>query len=142
MFKKFFQIRTVIFLIGTFLVSGWVSCTELNYLIWGKEAAATIKSVNVTKTLGTRRRAPRDVLAVKYEWTDAGYGERRDVMNRELDWTVPSDGIIQIAYLPGVKGSRLAGERNLLGPIVFIVMAAVMIFVIVQTWREGSRGSS
>lgn len=79
------------------------------------------------------------VLEARYRWSDADDGEREDVQNLALGWQRPADDVIRIEYLPGVKASRMAGERNW-GAFAFLLMtSAALVFVVVKTWREGSR---
>ncbi len=76
---------------------------------------------------------------MRYRWSDPDDGEREDVQNLGLGWRRQANDVIRIEYLPGVKASRMAGERNRVALTIFFVMSGVMIFVVVRTWREGSR---
>ncbi len=128
----------LIVLVGLmFLVSAWASCQEMKYAIWGRTAEAQVYSAEKVSVSSGRR--VKNTVAVRYRWSDADDGEREDVQNLDLSWQRPADDVIRIEYLPGVKASRMAGERNWVAITIFLVVSGVMVFVVVKTWREGSR---
>ncbi len=115
-----------------YLVSFYLSYQELKYAFRGESAIATIVSVRITTTPGSRTSPPRDVLAVRYAWHQKNGLRREDVINRAINWQAPEDGRLSIDYLPDEKGSRAAGERNTVALTVFGIMTAAAFFVIVR----------
>lgn len=133
------RVRLWLFLALLYALSMCFSCQELKYAVWGITTDARIVSLQKTKTVGSRTRPSRDVLAVRYSWAEEGGVKRDDFMNREMAWQRPENGLVRIDYLPGVKGSRPAGERNVGALAIFIVLTAAMVLVSARLVWEGYR---
>lgn len=135
--------RLKLWLIGAlvFAISGWASCREMKYIIRGRTAEAEIINIKIVTVSSGRRysRRTEEKLAVRYRWTDEDDGVREDAVKRSLDWQQPADGILRIEYLPGVKVSRLQGERNYILLAIFTVIGGTLIFFTVRTWVEAYR---
>ena len=122
-----------------FLVSGWLSCRELKYAAWGRSATADV--VRVRKYKERRRYDPDEIAMadVRYQWTDTDDGQRRDGVLL-LAEDAPAEGdVIAIDYLPGVKDSRLSGDRNDWAIAFFAIAFLAALLWFAKAWRDGSR---
>ncbi|HPF39317.1 MAG TPA: hypothetical protein P5081_01135 [Phycisphaerae bacterium] len=127
------------FLVILFLLSGWLSCRELKYAAWGRSANADV--VRVNKYIDRRKYEFDEIpmADVRYQWTDADDGQRKDgVLLRAED--APAEGdIIAIEYLPGVKDSRMTGDRNAWAIAFFAISFLAALLWFAKAWRDGSR---
>ncbi|MBK8269516.1 MAG: hypothetical protein IPK83_14900 [Planctomycetes bacterium] len=119
----------MIFLVGLlFLMSAWMSCTEVKYGIGGKQAEA--KVVSVKKVMNPSRHGSMKVMAVKYAWSEKGGTARTDVVNVEIDQAPALGDILAIDFLPGVHGSRMQVRWNYIAVTFFLVMLGIGLFVV------------
>jgi hypothetical protein len=128
----------MIFLVGLlFLLSAWMSCLEVKYVIWGMKADA--KVISVKKVMNPSRHGSMKVMAVKYAWTEEGGTARTDVVNVEIDQAPALGDVLAIDYLPGVQGSRLQGRWNYIALTFFLVMLGIGLFVVGRVVWEGRK---
>ena len=123
-----------------FVVSGFVSCTEIKYAIWGRTSEATIlRTFKFTQYRG-RPWPSVPKLGVEYEFREADGTVRKESVSRARDWPIPADKKITIDYLPGVwRASRLSGEWNYIAVTFFAISFGVLAFFVVRTWRAACK---
>lgn len=131
------QIKLILFVGLAFLISGWLSCGEIKYMVWGQQGEATVTSVK--KVANPSRHGRREVIAVQYAWSEKGGLHRKDVMNMNPESAPARGDKLSIDYLPGAKGSRLRGQANYVALVFFFGLLAVMAFVVIRLVRVGSR---
>ncbi len=138
------QMRWVIWVIIFLLVGAFATCTEAKYVVWGRSAEAYIfsareKEFGEREGSSSRNRSKRYVI--HYRWNDPDDGEREDKMTMHVGWQFPEDRKIKIDYIPGEFGSRIAGRRDIVGPLFFFVPAAVLVGIFAFWWWKGSSSS-
>jgi hypothetical protein len=119
-----------------FLVSGCLSWTEMAYFIMGQDTqASVIKTYEVKRRWGKRQ-------VVDYQFTEPGGTNRRGSDTVSRDWKVPPDGKVPIRYTAGSDGnSRLTGNVNWVGLILFAVSLASIGWFVFRLWREASEAT-
>lgn len=122
--------------IAAFLISGWFSYNELKYALRGRSVDAAV--LRMYEYLPPARHGrPGLRLGIVYQFTDAA-GRTRE----GRDWVpVPSDlqgrELVRVQYLPGADGgSRLAANRSVRGPVIFLVCVALVVVSLVRLVRE------
>jgi hypothetical protein len=129
-----------------FIVSGIISYRELTYFVMGRNANA-----HITKAYETVRRSRGGEtisLSIDYEFTESDGTKRTGSDTVARNWPLPDDGVILVRYTPGTDGnSRISGQVNWVGPILFVISLVVVIVFFVklmiearQATRELSRG--
>src|SRR5262245_21527272 len=99
-----------------FFASCWICYPELTYLLYGREAQATIKNIyEVTETeffvVTTGKH-----LSVEYTFTEPDGTARTASRSVGMTWSIPPDGKVRVTYTPGADGySRLSGHVNWIG---------------------------
>lgn len=128
--------RASLWLVTVFLLllCALISCREAKYVIWGRTIDAEV--VRVRKFPAQARDNEIQMADVHYLWFDVDDGERRDAIRKRAEDAPAVGDRIDIDYLPGVKDSREAGDRNFLaiGGLVVISTSTVGWFVIL--WRR------
>lgn len=136
------QVMWIIYVIVALLVGGFATCHEAKYAIWGRTADARIIRAQQERFKVGDSAFDKEYVnkyVIHYQWTDEDDGERKDKMVMYEGWQPPPDQIIEIDYLPGVMDSRLAGDRELGGPIMFFGTAGVLVAVFAFLWWKGSK---
>lgn len=92
-----------------FLMSCWLSLTEVRYLIWGKEATASVSSEYDSR--GHELPARNGLSKVRISFSDGS--EQRNHQITVPASTSLASGQLQIEYIPGSHISpRLVGDRQ------------------------------
>ncbi|MBX3438532.1 MAG: hypothetical protein KF861_13655 [Planctomycetaceae bacterium] len=124
--------------IVAFIISGWYSFRELNYLLRGRSVEAEVTRM-YEYTVPTRHGPSKPRLGIEYRFTDADGQSRED-----KDWVPVSRGLhgratVEVQYLPGPEGdSRLAANRSILGPAVFLACLAFVVLGLMRLIREAN----
>ncbi len=119
-----------------FLVAGWSSWTEWRYLTRGRSVDADVTRL-FEFSVPTRSGRSQPRLGIDYRFRDADGIEHED-----RDWvSLPSElqGAVRVRvqYLPGAPGdSRLAANRAVLGPVLFVGCLVGIVVVLVRFARE------
>ena len=118
-----------------FIASTFFAWRELKYTLAGKTATATVEEVTDI-TVGRRRTVGlrHHDRNVHYHFRDAAGNDRRDVDWVPLNWLPPPNGTVTVQYLD--DSSRLAGNRNIVGLILFFVSGAVVLVGGYLFWRH------
>jgi hypothetical protein len=107
---EWLKLRLLLAGVVMFVVSGFFSCSELNYLARGKTIAATKASSHTVQQRG--RYGTTQELYVSYEFNDGGK-VRKESDEVALDFNLPSSGPIMIEYIPdSADYSRLEGHHH------------------------------
>lgn len=120
-----------------FFYSGYLSCVEFKYMLWGQSTDA--KFIRVTKGIDLDRKndPDRKILGVRFQFNEEDGTPRENVINREIDWQEPADGTIKIDYLPGKeRASRVHGERKTFPMVVFFTAMGLLTFSFVRLYRK------
>lgn len=114
-----------------FLVSGFLSCMELRYFLWGAVAEAQV--LRTYETLNRYSRSLKQpLLGVEYVFTEADGTPRHERDNVPIDWPVPG-AAVKVQYIPGVAHtSRLAGDTASIA--VWIFLGFVVFLVVFVCW--------
>lgn len=124
-----------------FVASTFFAWQELKYAVAGKTATATVEqvtdiSVGRRRTVGLRHYDRN----VHYHFRDTDGNDRRDVDWVPLNWLPPPGGTVTVQYLG--DRSRLAGNRNVVGLLLFFTSGAVVLgggFLFWRHVREATR---
>jgi hypothetical protein len=118
-----------------FIASTFFAWRELKYTLAGKTAIATVEEVTDI-TVGGRRRVGLKHYDrnVTYQFRDAAGNDRRDTDWVPLNWLPPPSGTVTVQYLD--DSSRLAGNRNVIGLILFFVSGAAVCVGGYLFWRH------
>ncbi|HRX84801.1 MAG TPA: DUF3592 domain-containing protein [Phycisphaerae bacterium] len=118
-----------------FLLSGYASCVETKYLIWGKTTNAEV--IDARKTVSNSGRRIVDVLEVRYTFKEEDGTVRKESFTQSLNKPAPSGGALPIEYIPGAPGkSRMQGKRNYLFVVIFAIMSGALIVLTVKIMRQ------
>lgn len=132
------EARVMALLVGAimlFIMSLFMSFTELRYAISGKEVAARVTGKVPLAYKGSRRSATRTVYEVTGVFDDGG-NERKETVTVEQDFPFAEDGTIALQYLPGSVGmSRVAGTTNMFWVYVMLACMAMMGFLGWRFWK-------
>jgi hypothetical protein len=112
-----------------FIVSGFISMTELRYAVFGKTVDAKVSEIR-QKTVTGRRGSSHVEMSFDYHFPDADGKIRNEKDDVPEGWPRPADGTIPVQYIPGVeKASRLSGHSNLVAVYIFLVCTIVLGYV-------------
>ena len=134
------RFRMLVITVGVFIVSMFVSCSELKYQVYGKSTDAKLVKVSPILETGRRGRG-RDALALDYQFTDTDGQVRNEEVTVSKDWQPPEVGesglrTIQVQYIPGSPGdSRLTGKENWVTVLVFLGITGFLVFQVIRFWR-------
>ena len=121
-----------------FVVSGFTSCNEIRYSLFGEKTEARIVEMKRIR----EGRSPRESLSISYVFNDKKRGDTRENDTVSLDYPVPESSVIPIEYFPGeVYSSRIAGNTNHVWIVIFVVSLAVFIGFIVKLAVEAQEPS-
>ncbi|VTR99376.1 DUF3592 domain-containing protein [Tuwongella immobilis] len=121
--------------VALFLVSSCLSWGEVAYLLWGRDAQATITKAFTSSAI--RSRTVR--LTVEYEFTEPDGTRRGGTVDLSPDWPVPASGKVAVRYMPGENGrSRLSGHVHWLGLTLFGLSVGAMGIFAYQMHREAN----
>ena len=143
------EVRRFKWILGSaamFLLSGCYSYDELKYAMFGKHVDAHVLQKNEFND--ARLRGPNvRMIAVKYQFAEAGGGIRSERDNVPLDWPFTAGDTVRVQYIPGVPDrSRLAGNNNLFPVAIFTVCLVLLGVSAFKLWREatdtGGRGKA
>lgn len=117
-----------------FLLSCFMCYDELAYLLWGREAQATVAKVYESRS----RRGPTR-LTVEFTFSEPGGLHRKGMVTVPTDWSAPRSGTVPVEYTAGELGrARLAGQVNWTWIIVFAASVAAMGVFGYRLWREAN----
>lgn len=130
-----------------FVVSCFTAYTEAVYLLWGRDATASVTGTRIVP--GTRGRT---WLQVIYRFTEPDGTERRGYDRVGTTWTAPAGGLVAVRYTPGPDGwSRLAWNPKWYWVILFAASVIGILVcvgrILAEAWvetrpieRRGDRG--
>jgi hypothetical protein len=107
------KLKKFIFSGVAFIISAFLSFSELKYALFSKTAEAKVTGTHDTAETGRQgRRIP--LVAVEYQFTEADGTARSERDDVPVDFPLPSGGSVAVQYYPGVAdSSRLVGQRSL-----------------------------
>jgi hypothetical protein len=115
------------------LVSGCISYGEFDYALNGRETEAT-----VTKTYETRSRRGGTQLNVEYTFNESNGTQRKGSDRVSTSWSVPANGKVAVLYTSGDGSSRLVGNANWVGLILFAVSLVIIVVGVVRLLIEAN----
>jgi hypothetical protein len=130
---EFAKFKLLLFGIGLFVVSTFMSCSEIRYSVWGK----TVDTPTYTKQQVRvyRRRSPDTTeILVKYQFDDNGK-LRKEEDQVSLDYTFASPNTVRVQYIPGSDSSRLERSMQWWWLAIFGGSIGVMGFGAFKFWR-------
>ena len=122
------KMKFVLTIIALVLISLFMSCQELHYMVSGKTADATMNS-RVENFENRMRRV------VGYNYMDRGEA-RQKFVEVPMDWPGVGQPTVKVQYIPGSDTSRLYGQTNMVWVIIFFISLAVaaVAAVVVVKW--------
>jgi hypothetical protein len=118
-----------------FLVASYLTYREIVYLFQGHNAEGQV--VRVFEVTRHRRSFfnRRNNLIVEYSFVEANGTQRSGSDTVRPSWQYPEDGAVMIRYTPGKAGrSRLAGQVNWFGVVLFAVSVGAMVLFSIRLW--------
>jgi len=114
------KLKVMLIVIVAFVVSAFVSCSELKYATSGKKTEAVID--RVSDVVGRRGQTGRQVV---YHFHDQTGKLRKSSDQVPRDWVASDDQKIDVEYLEDT--SRVAGHRNIGALVTFFGCLAAML---------------
>ncbi|MGE0376223.1 MAG: hypothetical protein AB7Q45_12505 [Planctomycetaceae bacterium] len=124
--------------IAAFLISGWYSFNELKYALRSASVDANVRRM-YEYTVPTRHGQSGPRLGIEYAFTAADGRQREDKDWVPLPSPLQGRATVRVQYLPGERGdSRLAANRSVFGPVIFLMCLAFVALSLFRLIREAN----
>ena len=124
-----------------FLISGCMTYTELEYLVFGHTTDARVVDAKLVDT-SERRFRTTEKLRIDYQFTEPDGTARKGQQDLSPDRIEELGETVSVRYTPGKDGmSRMAGTANVLLLGIFFISLAAIIGFGAKLVRDGNEAA-